>query len=154
MSYIVSNRRRSDDNRMGYTVEPFHVPNLMLPHLVLPDRITLLLLMDNKIREGHNHIHWRKILNRHRRCGNGLDIVVLPQNPLRQVTEHHVPAGHDPSRVLAYVTKRCHIPPRLVLPPDDISTLHQINYASVVFRINIAHERFPFTHKRVNTLIL
>ena len=59
MSCVVSNGHMRAHNRMGYNVEPFDIPHLMLPHLVLQDWITPLLLakdMDNKIREGHNHI--------------------------------------------------------------------------------------------------
>jgi len=44
----------------------------------------------------------------------GLDIVVLPQNPLRQVTPHHFFAGYDPSGVPAYVLKRREVSPILV----------------------------------------
>ena len=146
MSCVVSNRHRLAHNRMGYTVEPFHVPNGMLPHLVIRDQITPLLLakdMDNKIREGNNHIRWRKTPNRRRRSQNGLDITVLPQNSLRQVMTHHVPVGHDPSRVPTYVLKRRQVSPRLVRPPYDVSMLQQINHASIVSWINIAPSGKP-----------
>jgi len=84
----------------------------------------------------------------------GLDIVVQPQNSLRQVTTHLVFVSHDPSGVPAYVSKRRQVSSSLVWPPDDISMLHQISCASVVSRIRKAPERFPFTHKRVNTQVI
>ena len=108
-SCVVSNDRNDDHNRMGYIVEPFHVPHRMLPHLVLLDWITILLLakdMDNKFHEGHNHILWRKLCNLRRRSGNGLNISILPQNPLRQVTTHPGFTDHDPFGVPSYVLKR------------------------------------------------
>jgi len=157
MSCIVRNGRRCDHNRMRYFVEPFHVPLWMLPHLILRDRMTHLLLakdMDNKLHGGHNYHLWRNLRNRRRRYVNNLDIAVLPQNPLRQVTAHLGLVGHNQSRVPAYVMKRRKVSSSLVRPPDDTSMLHQINCGSVVSNIRKALGRFPSTHKRVSTQVI
>ena len=101
-----------DDERMGYTVEPPNVPIWMLPRLVVRDLVTPMLLgndMQSKLQEGSNHICWGKRHNRSRRSGNPLNMSVLPQNPLWQVTHHPLFSGHDPSRVPAHVLKRCHL---------------------------------------------
>jgi hypothetical protein len=129
----------------------------MLPDLVLRDRVTPLLLakdMYNKLHEGHNHVGWFNNRNPRRRQWNGLDIVVLPQNLLRQVTTHPVFVGHDTSGVPTYVLKRCHVSSSLVRPPDDMSMLHRINCGYEVFRIRKFPGRFPFTPKRVNMQVI
>jgi len=132
---VVRNDCMGDHKRMRYFVEPVHVPLRMLPNLVLRDRVTLLLLAkdrDSKLHEGHNHLIWCKLRNRRRRSRNGMDIAVLPQNPLRQVTHHPVFAGHDPSSLPSYVMKRRHVSSSLVRPSDDISMLHRISCGTVV----------------------
>ena len=94
---------RVDDKRMGYTVEPPNISIWMLSRLVVRDWVTSLLLgndIQSKLQEGSSHICWGKRQNRSRRSENGLNIFVLPQNPLRQVTHHLLFAGHDPSGVL------------------------------------------------------
>jgi len=103
--------------------------------------------------EGDNHILWLKILNRHRRYVNGLDIVVLPQNPLGQVTTHNFFVGPDPSGVPACLLKRFDVSSILVRPSDDSSIHHQINEAYAVYTINIALRGFPSSHKQVNVLV-
>jgi len=77
----------------------------MLPRLVVWDRLTPLLLANNmqsNLQEGSGHICWGKRQNHRRRSGNGLNIVILPQNPLGQVTHHLLFTGHDPSGVPAH----------------------------------------------------
>jgi len=142
---------------MGYTVEAFHVPLWILMPLVLRDRLTPLLLgkdMDIKFQVARNHLRWLKRPNRRRRCGSGLNIIVLPQNPLRQVTHHPDSAGHDPSGVPTYVLKRWQVSSTLVRPQDDMSVLHRINPESEVSNIRKSPRRFPYTHKRVNTIVI
>ncbi|AES64857.1 hypothetical protein MTR_2g031430 [Medicago truncatula] len=107
--------------------------------------------MDNKLNEGRDHLLWLKRPNRRRRYGNGLDIVVLPQNPLRKVMTHPGFTGHNPSRVPSYVMKRSQVSSSLVHPPDDMSMLHRINCGYVMSNIRKVSERFPSTHKRVST---
>jgi len=53
-----------------------------------------------------------------------MNIVVVPQNSLRQVTHHLLFADHDPSGVPAYVLKRRDVSLVLVQPPDDMTMLH------------------------------
>jgi len=110
--------------------------------------------MNIKLHEGHNHLRWLKIPNRCRKSVNGLDIAVLPQNPLRQAMSHPVFAGHYSSLVPENFPKRCQVSSSLVRPPDDIMMLHQIKCASIVSRIRKSPERFPFTHKRVSTQVI
>jgi len=83
-----------------------------------------------------------------------MDIVVLSQNPFWQVMAHPVFVDHDPSGIPAYVPNRRQVSARLVRPSDDISILHQINSANKVSKISIAPTRFPFTHKRISTLVV
>jgi len=128
-----------------------HIP------LALRDRITHLLLandMDDKLQEARSHLCWVKRLNQRRRSGNGLNMVLLPQNPLRKLTHHPGFTYHDPSRVPAYVLKRRVVSPSLVRPPDDMSMLHRNNLESEVSSIRKSPGRFPSTHKRVLTLII
>ena len=129
-------------------LESVHVPHWMLPHLILSDRITLLLAkdMDNKLHEGRNQCRWLNICNHRKRQWNDLDTVVLPQNPLWQLTAHPVFVGHDPSEVLTYVLNKRHVSSILVRPSDDIMMFHQINCGYVVSRISKVPERFPSTH--------
>jgi len=118
---------RVDDKRMGYTVEPPNVLIWMLPRLVVRDLVTPLLLgndMQSKLEEGSNNICWGKRHNCSRRSGNGLNISLLPQNPLGKVTHYLLFAGHDPSRVPAHILKRCHVSSLLVRPPGDMTMLH------------------------------
>ena len=127
---VLRNGSRADDKRMRYFVESCHVPLCMHPLLALQDRITPLLLdkdMESKLQEGSNHLCWLKRHNRRRRSGNGLNIVVLPQNPLRQVTHHPFFVGHDPFGVPAYVLKRCHVSSVLVRTRDGMRMLQQIH---------------------------
>jgi len=124
----------------------------MLARLVVRDLTTPLLLgnnMQSKLQEGSSHICWGKRHNRGRRLGNPLNMSVLPQNPLRQVTHHLLFAGHDPSRVPAHVLKRCHVSSVLVRCPGDMTMLHRIQQASEVLSISKPPFRFPSTHIRV-----
>ena len=98
-----------DDKRMGYTVEPPNVPIWMLPRLIVWDLVTPLLLANDvlsKLQEGSSHIWWGKRQNRSRRSGKDLNISVLLQNLLRQVTHHLLVVVHDPSGVPAHVVKK------------------------------------------------
>jgi len=95
----------------------------MTPRLVIRNRITLMLMaedMKSKLHEGMGHVIRRNKLNVCRRPGNSLDIPVLPKNPLWQVTDHPVAAGHDPSGVPAYVLKGRDVSSSLVRPPGDM----------------------------------
>jgi len=129
----------------------------MLPRLVVQDRLTPLLLandMQSKLEEGNSHICWGKRHNRRRRSGNGLNIAVLPQNPLRQVTHHLLFAGYDPFGVPAHVLKRRHVSSALVRPPDDTTILHRIHPVSEVSSINKPSFRFQSTHIRVSSFVI
>jgi len=129
----------------------------MLPSLVVRDLVTLMLLgndMQSKLQEGSSHICWGKRHNRSRRSGNGLNISVLPKNPLWQVTHHPLFAGHDPSGVPANVLKRCHVSSVLVRPPGDMTMLHGIQQASEVFNINKPPFMCPSTHIRVSSFVI
>jgi len=110
--------------------------------------------MQSKLEEDSNHICWGKRHNRGRRSGNPLNMSVLPQNPLRQVTHRPSFAGHDPSRVPAHVLKRHHVSSVLVQPPGDMTMLHRIQQASEVLSINKPPFRFPSTHKRVMPFVI
>jgi len=90
-------------------VEPFDVPLRKLPQFHLHRLPTPLCLgkdMDHKILKGHNHIRWVKRPNRHRRFGNCLIIVILPENPLRQVKAHPILADHDSNGATTDVVER------------------------------------------------
>jgi len=129
----------------------------MFPRFVVRDLVTPLLLandVQSKLQEGSNHICWGKRQNRSRRSGNGLNISVLPQSPLGQVTHHLFFAGHDPSGVPAHVLKRCHVSSVLVRPPGDMAMLHRIQQASEVFNISKPPFRFPSTHIRVKPFVI
>jgi len=129
----------------------------MHPILVLWDRLTPLLLakdMDNKLQEGNSHLCWVKRPNRRMRSGNSLNIAVLPQNPLRQVTHHLLFTGHDPSGVPTYVLKRRHVSSVLVRPSDDMTMLHRIHQAFEVCSISKPLGRFPSTHIRVLPFVI
>jgi hypothetical protein len=91
-----------------------------------------------------------KKLNVCRRPENSLDIPVLPKNPLWQVTDHPVVAGHDPSGVPEYVLKGRDVSSSLVRHLGDMRMVHRINGSSVVSQIRKSPGRFPFTHKRGN----
>jgi hypothetical protein len=154
---VLMNGSRADDKRMGYFVEPCHIPLRMHPLLDLRDQITPLLLakdMESKLQEGSNHLRWLKRPNRRKRSGNGLYIVVLPQNPLWKVTHHPVFVGHDPSRVPAYVMKWRHVSSVLVRPPDDMRMLHRIYQSSEVSIISKPPGRFPSTHIWVLPIVI
>jgi len=110
--------------------------------------------MQSKLQEGSNHIFWDKRHNRSRRSGNGLNIFVLPQNPLRYVTHHPLFAGHDPSRVLSHILKRRHVSSVLVRPPSDMTMLHRIQQASEVINMFKPALRFPSTHIRVLPFVI
>jgi len=99
-------------------------------------------------------MHWLKRLNCRRRSGNGLNMVVLPQNLLRQVTHHPGFADHDPSKVLTYVLKRRHVSSVLVRPPGDMRMLHWIHPSSEVSSIRKPLGRFPSTHIRVLPIVI
>lgn len=86
--------------------------------------------------------------------GNYLDMPVLPKNPLWQVTDHPVAAGHDPSGVPAYILKGRDVSSSLIRPPGEMRKVHRIDGDSVVSRIRKAHGRFPFTHKRGNSRVV
>jgi len=129
----------------------------MLPRLVVRDLVTLLLLgtdMQSKLQEGNNHICWGKRQNRSKRSWNDLNISVLPQNPLGQVTHHLLFVGHDPSGVPAHLLKRRHVSSGLVRPPGDMTMLHQIQQASEVFSISKHPFSFPSTHIRVRPFVI
>jgi len=129
----------------------------MLPRLIVWDLVTTLLLandVQSKLQEGSNHICWGKRQNRSRRSGNGLNISVLPQNPLRQVTHHLLFADHDSSGVPAHVLKRRHVSSALVRPPGDMTMLHRIQQASEVFDISKPPFRFSSTHIRVLPFVI
>jgi len=115
------------------------------PHFLLAND------MQSKLQEGNNHIYWGKRQNRRRRSGNNLNIVVLPQNPLRQVTHHLLFIGHDPSGVPAHVLKRHHVSSALVRPPKYMRMLHQ---DSEVISISKPPFRFPSTHIRVSPFVI
>ena len=83
-----------------------------------------------------------------------MDILVLPKNPLWQVTNHPVSVGHDPSRVAAYVLKVRDVSSTLVRPPDDMRMVQKINGSLVVPRIRKAPRRFPLTYKRGNSRVV
>jgi len=129
----------------------------MLPRLVVRNLVTPPLLgndMQSKLQEGSSHICWAKRHNCSRRSGNPLNMFVLPQNLLRQVTHHPLFAGHDPSRVPAHVLKRCHVSSVLVRPPGDMTMLHRIQQASEVLSISKPPFRFPSTHERVMPFVI
>jgi len=67
-----------------------------------------------------------------------MHIVVLPENPLRQVKARRRFAGHDPTGVPANIMKRHDVLGILVRPSDDIIIHHHIYEASVVCRIGMA----------------
>jgi len=151
---VLKNGSRADHKRMGYTVEPFHVPLWMNPLLALRDRLTPLLLgkdMNIKLQEGRNHLRW---LSHRKRSRNGLNIAVLPHNPFRQVMHHPGFASHGPSGVPTYVLKRRQVSSALVLPPDDMTMLHLIHPKSVVSSIRKSPGRFPSTDIRVLTIVI
>jgi len=111
----------------------------MHPLLALRDRLTPLLLakdMDGKLQEARSHLCWLKRPNQCKRSGNGSNIAVLAQNPLRQVTHHPGFAGHDRFEVPTYVLKRRHVSSVLVRPPDDITMLQRIHQSSEVSSIS------------------
>jgi len=110
--------------------------------------------MESKFQEGNNHLCWLKRLNRRRKSGNGLNIVVLPQNPPWQVTHHPSFVGYDPSRVPAYVLKRRHDSLVLVRPPNDMIMLHRIHPKSEVSSIKKNPRRFPSTHIWVLPIVI
>jgi len=119
----------------------------MLSRLIVRDRLTPLLLandMQSKLQEGSNHICWGKRQNRRMRSGNGLNIAILPQNPLRQVTHHLLFASNDPSGELS----------ALVRPSEYMTMLHRIHQASKVLNISKPPFRFPSTHIRVIPFVL
>jgi len=119
--------------------------------------VTPLLLgndMQRKLQEGNSHICWGKRHNCSRRSGNPLNMSVLPQNPLRQVTHYPLFAGHDPSRVPAHVLKRRHVSSVLVRPPGDMTILHRIQQASEVLSISKPSFRFPSTHEWVMQFVI
>jgi len=129
----------------------------MLPRLVVQDLTTPLLLgndMHSKLQEGSSHICWGKRHNRTRRSGNPLNMSVLPQNPLRQVTHHLLFVGHDPSRVPTHVLKRRHVSSVLVRRLGDMTMLHQIQQASEVLNISKPLFRFPSTYIRVMPFVI
>jgi hypothetical protein len=110
--------------------------------------------MDHKILKGHNHILWPKSLKHRQRSWNGMNIAILPENPLWQVKAHHRTVGHDPTRVPTYVMERHEILLILVRSPYDISIHHQINQASVMSKIIMAPRQFPSGSKRVSTIVV
>ena len=129
----------------------------MISRLVVRDRLTPLLLandMQSKLQEGSNHICWGKRQNRRRRSENGLNIVVLPQNPLRHVTHHLMLVGHDPSGVPAHILKRRHVSSVLVRPPEYMTMLHQIHQVFEVLSISEPLFRFPSTHIRAIPFVI
>ena len=132
---------------------PFECINSLSSGTSLP----LLLLakdLESKLQEGSNHLCLVKRLNRGRRFGNGLNIAVLPYNPLRQVMNHLLFASHDPSEVPAYVLKRRHVSSVLVQPPDDMTMLHRIHQASKVCNIRIPPGRFQSTHIQILPIVI
>jgi len=129
----------------------------MLPRLVVRDLVNPLLLdndMQSKLQEGSNHICWGKRHNCSKRSGNGLNIYVLRQNQLGQVTHHLLFVGQDPSGVPAHVLKRRYVSSALVRPPVYMTMLHRIQQASEVFSINKPPFRFPSTHIRVMSFVI
>jgi len=129
----------------------------MLPKLVVWDLVSPLLLgndMQSKLQEGSSHICWGKRHNRSRRSGNSLNISVLPQNILGEVTHHLLFVGHDPFVVPAHVLKRCHVSSALVRPLVYMTMLHQIQQASEVFSVSKPPFRFPSTHIRVLPFVI
>jgi len=129
----------------------------MLPRFVVQDLVTPLLLgndMQNKLQEGSSHIWWGRRHNRSRRSGNGVNIYVLPQNPLGQVTHHLLFPSHDPFRVPAHVLKRRHVSSVLVRPPGDMRMLHRIQQASEVINMFKLPLRSPSTHIRVLPFVI
>ena len=149
--------RGVDDDRMGYTVEPPDVPIRMPPRLIVQDLVTPMLLgndMESKLQEGSNHICWGKRHNRSRRSGNSLNISLLSQNPLWQVTHHPLFADHGPSRVPTHVMKRSHVSSALVRPLGDMTMLHGIQQAYEVFSINKPPFRCPYTHIQVRPFVI
>jgi len=109
--------------------------------------------MQSKLQEGSSHICSGKRHNRSRRSGNPLNMSVLPQNPLRQVTHHLLFVGHDPSRVPAHVLKRRHVSSVLVRRPGYMTMLHRIQQASEVLSISKPPFRFSSTHIRVMSFV-
>ena len=137
-------------------VEPFDVPLRKLPQFHLHRLPTPLCLgkdMDHKILKGHNHIRWVKRPNRHRRFGNCLIIVILPENPLRQVKAHPILADHDSNGATTDVVERRDVWLILGRHSYDINIHHQINEAYVISRIRIAPGGFSSSRKRVIMLI-
>jgi len=129
----------------------------MSPRLVIRNRMTPLPMaedMSSKLHEGLGHVICRKSLNVCWRPGPCLDIPVLPKNPLWQVTDHPVGAGHDPFGVPAYILKGRDVPSSLVRPPGDMRMVQRINGSSIVSRIRKAPGRFPLTHKRGNSRVV
>jgi len=129
----------------------------MHPLLALRERITAQLVgkdMESKLQEGINHLCWLKRHNRRKRSGNGLNVAVLPQNPLRHVTHHPYFAGHDPSGVPSYVLKRRHVSSVLVRPSDDMKMLHRIHRSYEVSNIRKPPGRFPSTQIRVLPIVI
>ena len=86
--------------------------------------------------------------------GNGLNIYVLPLNPLWQVTHYLLFVGHDPSGVPTHVLKRCHVTSVLIRPPGDMTMLHRIQQSSEVINMFKPPMRFPSTHIRVLPFVI
>jgi len=83
-----------------------------------------------------------------------MDIPVLPNNPLWQVTDPPVFVGHDPFGVPTYVQKGRRVLSSLVRPPDDMRMLQRINDIFVVSMIRKAPGRCPFVCKRGNNRVV
>ena len=129
----------------------------MLPRLVVWDLGTPPLVgndMQSKLQEGSSHICCGKRHNISRRSGNPLNMSVLPQHPLRQVTHHPLTVCHDPSGVPAHVLKRRHVSSVLVRPPGDMTMLHRVQQASEVVSISKPPLRFPSTQIGVLPVVI
>ena len=70
-----------------------------------------------EVREGLHNLSRCQRWNIRRRSRYGLDVSVLPQYPLRQVTVHPTVAAHDPTRIPKYLLERLELPVPFVRPP-------------------------------------